>query len=203
MKWVGLHLDARDGRPNKQGLISPTTVESRIQQSRCSLGKPLRVQPRPVFALGHPGQVTFIFLVTGWLLHHQTPCPLPRQEDTGGRVAVPVSVKDKHSHQFPAGFYLHLAGYNYVSCPLWVAKEAGELTVLINRRRKKSRESDGQLEVSSLTYVAEFKSTTVNLTSGLGVPLGEKTIFVLEDRLTIFRGWKIKLREHEASGSGR
>lgn len=109
----------------------------------------------------------------------------------------------KHSHQFPADFYLHLAGYNYVSCPLWVAKEAGELTVLINRRRNKSRESDGQLEVSSLTYIAEFKSASVNLTSGLGVPLGKKTIFVLEDRLTIFRGWKIKLREHEASGSAR
>ena len=70
---------------------------------------------------------------------------------------MPISGKDKHSHQFPADFYLHLVGYNYISCPLWLAKEAGELTVLINRRRKKSRESDGQLEVSSLTYIAEIK----------------------------------------------
>ena len=48
------------------------------------LSKLLELQPHSVFPLGHPGHVTFIVLVTSWLLQHHTLCPLARQEGTGG-----------------------------------------------------------------------------------------------------------------------
>lgn len=37
IEWVDWCQMQDTGKPNKQGFISPTTVESRIQQSRCSL----------------------------------------------------------------------------------------------------------------------------------------------------------------------
>ena len=124
------------GNPTNRSLFSPTTVKSRIQQSRCSLGKSLRVQPHSFHSaiLGRDSHLP-AYKVAAAPPDVASTSQAGRREEGEQRLyqeRINILISSQH---FSAS-----CGYNYISRPLWVAKEAGELTVLISRRRKKSRD---------------------------------------------------------------
>lgn len=81
------------------------------------------VQSAASFCLCSTTLVTSIFLVARGLLQHRMLCPHPLRQGKQEDRALRMSGKEKHSHESPVDFRLHLKGHRCVSCPPRAAKE--------------------------------------------------------------------------------